>query len=85
LYEKWSKLLKRNEQKDIMKEVNRLIRNRIRRNAPLYKPSQIDEDFLIEIANGLIEDSPSLRRLEQDSLKQYIKLYTLKLLRNMRT
>jgi hypothetical protein len=84
LYEKWSKPLKENEKQNLMEVVNALIRNRIRRNAPLYRPSQIDEDFLSETADGLIENSLSLRRLEQDSLKQYIKLYTLKLLRNMR-
>ncbi|MDR1400391.1 MAG: hypothetical protein LBJ41_10750 [Treponema sp.] len=80
LYEKWAKPFKKNEKMD---EMNRLIRNRIRRNASLYKPSQINEAFLDEIANGLIEDSLSLKHLDQDSLKLYIKLYTLKLLRNM--
>ncbi|MDR0636110.1 MAG: hypothetical protein LBF87_03430 [Treponema sp.] len=80
LYEKWAKPFNKNEKTN---EVNRLIRNRIRRNAPLYKLSQINEDFLDEIADGLIEDIPTLKRLDQDSLKLYIKLYTLKLLRNM--
>jgi hypothetical protein len=84
LYENWSKPLKESEKQNLMEGVNALVRNRIRRNAPLYRPSQIDEDFLSETADGLIDDSPSLRRLEQDSLKQYIKLYTLKLLCNMR-
>ncbi|MDR2536845.1 MAG: hypothetical protein LBC46_00930 [Treponema sp.] len=82
LYEKWAKLFKNKDEK--MDEMNRLIRNRLRRNAPLYKLSQINEDFLNEIADGLIENTPSLKHMDQDSLKLYIKLYTLKLLRTMR-
>jgi hypothetical protein len=83
LYGKWSKPLKNDKQRT-MEEVNRLVRNRIGRNTSLYRPSQINENFLKETADGLIKDSPALRRLEQDSLKQYIELYTLNLLRNMR-
>ncbi|MDR1324690.1 MAG: hypothetical protein LBK00_01475 [Treponema sp.] len=82
LYEKWARPLKDKDEK--ISEVNRLIRNRMRRNAPLYKLSQINEDFLNETADGLIENSLALKRLDQDSLKLYIKLYTLKLLRTMR-
>ncbi|MDR2419649.1 MAG: hypothetical protein LBD79_11480 [Treponema sp.] len=81
LCDKWTRPFKKDEKMD---EVNRLIRNRIHRNAPLYKPSQINEDFLDEIANGLIEDTPTLKRLDQESLKLYIKLYSLKLLRDMK-
>lgn len=82
LCEKWAGPFKdRNKKVD---EVNRLVRNRIRRNTPLYKLSQINEEFLNGIAISLIEGSPTLKRLDQDSLKLYIKLYTLKLLRSMR-
>jgi hypothetical protein len=81
LYETWASPLNKNEK---MNEINRLIRNRIRRNAPLYKLSQINDDFLNEIANGLIEDTPLLKQPDQESLKLYIKLYSLNLLRTMR-
>jgi hypothetical protein len=83
LWDRWAKLVRDEDRKNLREDVNSLVRDRIRRTARLVKPIQINEDYLSQITSELIKKSPALRQLQNNSLELYIKLYLIKLLKSI--
>jgi hypothetical protein len=83
LWDRWAKLIKDEDRKNLREDVNSLIRDRIRRTVRLLKPAQITENYLSQTSLELIQMSPALQQLQNNSLELYIKLYLIKLLKNI--
>jgi hypothetical protein len=83
LWDRWAKLIKDEDRKNLREDVNALVRDRIRRTARLLKPVQITESYLSQTSSELIQGSPALKQLQNNSLELYIKLYLIKLLKNI--
>ncbi|MDR0636840.1 MAG: hypothetical protein LBF87_07155 [Treponema sp.] len=83
LWDRWAKLIKEEDRKNLREDVNSLVRDRIRRTARILKPVQINENYLSQTASELIQSSSALRQLQNNSLELYIKLYLIKLLKNI--
>jgi hypothetical protein len=81
LCDRWARLLKEKDRKNLIEDVNSLIRDRIRRSSRMIKPSQVTEDYLSGLAADLIQGFPALQHLQENSLELYVKLYVIKLLR----
>jgi hypothetical protein len=81
LCERWARLLKEKDRKNLIEDVNSLVRDRIRRSARMLKPAQVTEDYLSGLASDLIQSFPALQHLQENSLELYVKLYVIKLLR----
>jgi hypothetical protein len=81
LWDRWARLLKDKDRKNLLEDVNSLVRDRVRRSVRLLKPAQITEEYLSRVAVELIQGSPALQQLQASSLELYIKLYVIKLLR----
>jgi hypothetical protein len=83
LWERWARLIKEEDRKNLREDVNSLVRDRIRRTARLLKPTQITETYLSQTSSELIQGSSALQQLRNNSLELYIKLYLIKLLKNI--
>ncbi|MDR2536955.1 MAG: hypothetical protein LBC46_01495 [Treponema sp.] len=83
LWDRWAKLIKDEDRNNLREDVNSLVRDRIRRTARLLKPVQITETYLSQTSSELIQKSPALQQLQNNSLELYIKLYLIKLLKNI--
>ncbi|MDR1399265.1 MAG: hypothetical protein LBJ41_05020 [Treponema sp.] len=83
LWERWAKLIKEEDRKNLREDVNALVRDRIRRTARLLKPTQITENYLSQTTKELIQMYPALQQLQNNSLELYIKLYLIKLLKSI--
>jgi hypothetical protein len=81
LCERWARLLKEKDRKNLIEDVNSLIRDRIRRSSRMLKPAQVTEEYLSGLAADLIQSFPALQQLQENSLELYVKLYVIKLLR----
>ncbi|MDR3167205.1 MAG: hypothetical protein LBT93_04610 [Treponema sp.] len=83
LEEGWGRLLRKEARKDLLEDVNALIRDRLRQNLRIKKQIKLDQNSLNAMAEGIIASSPSLQSLTgQDSLRLYITIYLLKQLAN---
>jgi hypothetical protein len=82
---RWSKLLDRQAQKNLVEDINSLVRDHLRRTLRLRKHGRITETELRELADGIIKGTPSLESLKaNDYLRLYMQLYMLKLLFTLR-
>jgi hypothetical protein len=81
LCDRWARLLKDHDRKNLIEDVNSLVRDRVRRSARLLKPAQVTEEYLSRVAIELIQGFPALQHLQENSLELYVKLYVIKLLR----
>ncbi|MDR2102947.1 MAG: hypothetical protein LBP42_02470 [Treponema sp.] len=83
LEEGWGKLLNKEAKKDMLEDVNALIRDRLRQNLRLKRQIKLDQNSLNAMADGIITSNPSLQSLPgQDSLRLYITIYLVKYLAN---
>jgi hypothetical protein len=83
LEEGWGRLLNKQARKDLLEDVNALIRDRLRQNLRMKKQIKLDQNSLNAMADGIIVSNPSLQSLTgQDSLRLYIVLYIVKQLVN---
>ncbi|MDR3303560.1 MAG: hypothetical protein LBS86_04025 [Treponema sp.] len=78
LWERWAKLIKEDDRKNLMEDVNSLVRANIRKTNRLLKPAKLTEDYLSQTAADLIKSSTALKQLQDPSLELYIKLYIVK-------
>jgi hypothetical protein len=81
LYQMWAKLLYESDRRNLLQDVNYLLRGYVRRHFALIRPEQVDEYFLEESAVNFIEGVPALQHLHDNSLTLYVKLYIIKTLR----
>jgi hypothetical protein len=82
---RWSKLLDRQAQRNLVEDINSLVRDHLRKALRVRKHSKITEPELKELAEGIIKGTPSLESLKaNDYLKLYMQLYMIKLLLTIR-
>jgi hypothetical protein len=82
---RWSKLLDRQAQKNLVEDINSLVRDHLRKALRVRKHGRITETELKELAEGIVKGTPSLESLKaNDYLKLYMQLYMLKLLFTLR-
>jgi hypothetical protein len=81
LENRWNTLLKKQAREDLLTDVKTLIRDRLRQALHGQRPMQVTNASLQKLANHIVEENSTLRDLKaQDSLRQYIVLYMVKLL-----
>jgi hypothetical protein len=82
---RWSKLLDKQAQRNLVEDINSLVRDNLRRTLRLRKHTRLTEVELSELAEGIIRGTPSLESLKaNDALKLYMQLYMIKILLNIR-
>jgi len=78
---RWVELLNQQAYDDLIQDVNRLIRDKLRGLLRIKRHSLTGGDMLDTMAYTIIDSSAGLRRVrDQNSLMLYIKLYIIKLL-----
>jgi len=78
---RWVELLNKQAYDDLIEDVNRLIRDRLRHLLRLKGRSVTSKDMLDTLAYTIMDSSPGLRKIrDQSSLLLYIKLYMIKIL-----
>ncbi|MDR0449635.1 MAG: hypothetical protein LBH26_00020 [Treponema sp.] len=82
---RWSKLLDREARKNLVEDINSLVRDNLRRALRVRKHIKLTEEELKELAEGIIKGTPSLETLKaNDYLSLYMQLYMVKLLLTIR-
>lgn len=75
LQRRWSKLLDATARKNLVEDVNSLVRDRLRRVTRM-KSIKITDEILDQMSQDIVMQNSALSRLhEQDALQRYIKLY----------
>ncbi|MDR0998751.1 MAG: hypothetical protein LBL70_06760 [Treponema sp.] len=82
---RWSKLLDKQARKNLVEDINALVRDHLRRSLRIRKHARLTEEDLKELAEGIIKGTPSLETLKaNDYLSLYMRLYMIKLLLTIR-
>ncbi|MDR0876953.1 MAG: hypothetical protein LBN21_02785 [Treponema sp.] len=82
---RWSRLLDKNARKNLVEDVNSLVRDHLRRVIRVQKNRRITRESLSDMATGLVTHTPALQKLSgQESLHLYMELYMVKLLLNIK-
>jgi hypothetical protein len=82
---RWSKLLDKQARKNLVEDINALVRDNLRKTLRLRKRARLSEEDLKELAEGIVRGTPSLETLKaNDYLSLYMQLYMLKLLLTIR-
>jgi len=77
---RWVELLNKQAYDDLIQDVNRLVRDKLRSLLRIKRHSLTDGDVLDTMAYTIIDSSAGLRKIrDQTSLMLYIKLYIIKL------
>jgi hypothetical protein len=81
----WGRLLDPQAQQNLVEDVNALIRDNLRQSVRLWKRQRLTRESMEELAEGIINGTPSLRNLKtRDILLLYMQVYMIKLLKNIR-
>jgi hypothetical protein len=82
---RWSKLLDKQARKNLVEDINSLVRDNLRKTLRLRKRVRLSGEDLKELADGIVKGTPSLETLKaNDYLSLYMQLYMLKLLLTIR-
>jgi hypothetical protein len=82
---RWSKLLDKQARKNLVEDINSLVRDNLRKALRVRKHIRLTEGDLRDLAEGIVKGTPSLETLKaNDYLSLYMQLYMLKLLLNIR-
>ncbi|MDR3160363.1 MAG: hypothetical protein LBU28_01970 [Spirochaetaceae bacterium] len=80
LEDRWGTLQNAKERKNLLEDVNALVRDRLRRTLRLQKSPRITPEALKRLATAIVTGSPTLQNLGgRDALIFYIELYIIKL------
>ena len=78
---RWTKLLNKQAMRNLVEDVNTLVRDKLRHMLHFQKITNVKGNTLDMIANSIVQTSPELHKIsEQETLTLYIKLYVIKLL-----
>jgi hypothetical protein len=78
---RWTKLLNKQAMRNLVEDVNTLVRDKLRHMLHFQKITNVKGNTLDMIANSIMQTSPELHKIsEQETLTLYIKLYVIKLL-----
>jgi hypothetical protein len=81
LENRWNTLLQKQARENLLTDVKTLIRDRLRQALHGQRHMMLTNASLQKLANRIVEENSTLRDLKtQDSLRQYIVLYMVKLL-----
>jgi hypothetical protein len=81
----WGRLLDPTAQKNLVEDVNALIRDNLRQAVRVWKRQRLTQENLQDLAQGIINGTPSLRDLKtKDILLLYMQVYMVKLLKNIK-
>jgi hypothetical protein len=81
LENRWGVLHDSKAKKNLIEDVNSLVRDRLRRTLRLQKSPRVTPDALKRLASAIVTESPTLQTLGgRDSLIFYIELYIIKLI-----
>ena len=81
LEERWLMLLDKKARQNLLDDVQSLLRDNLRSVRKVYKLKRITRDGLREMVDILVGRNPALQSLnDQESLRLYMEVYTLKLL-----
>jgi hypothetical protein len=82
---RWSKLLDKQARKNLVEDINSLVRDNLRKALRVRKHARLTEGDLRDLAEGIVKGTPSLETLKaNDYLSLYMQLYMVKLLLNIR-
>jgi hypothetical protein len=82
---RWSKLLDKQARKNLVEDINALVRDHLRKSLRVRKHARLTEEDLKELAEGIVKGTPTLEPLKaNDHLSLYMQLYMIKLLLNIR-
>jgi hypothetical protein len=81
----WGRLLDATAQKNLVEDVNALIRDNLRQSVRVWKRQRLTQQNLQDLAQGIINGTPSLRDLKtRDVLLLYMQVYMVKLLKTIK-
>ncbi|MDR1972749.1 MAG: hypothetical protein LBQ46_12615 [Treponema sp.] len=81
----WGRLLDPKAQQNLVEDVNALVRDNLRQSVRVWKKQRITPTNLQDLAQGLINGTPSLRSLaSKDALSLYMQVYMVKLLKTIK-
>ncbi|MDR1655384.1 MAG: hypothetical protein LBR96_05230, partial [Treponema sp.] len=85
LESRWVRLIGRQNQQNLIEDVRSLIRDRLRTLFRTQKRKTISRESIEKMASALISGNPTLQSIkDQDTLRIYIELYTVKLLEHIK-
>ena len=84
LQKRWNRLLQEKARKDLLEDVNSLIRDRVRRMLRVQQNSVLTGETITRMTNNIIADTPALQQFKGEALTLYIQLYIAKLVSNIR-
>ena len=79
LEDRWCSLRDGETRKNLILDVQSLMKDKLRQTIKLKKMTSIKRSDLHEIADYIINENVTLDKLDQDSLRMYMELYMLKL------
>ncbi|MDR0720470.1 MAG: hypothetical protein LBF78_12605 [Treponema sp.] len=83
LASRWSRILNMQARKNLVEDVNSLIRDNLRKTLRVQKQYKITRENLSQLAISIVSHTPSLQSLNpKEALLTYIELYLVKLLEN---
>jgi hypothetical protein len=81
LESRWSNVPDKQTRQTIVSDVQALLRDNLRYAIKIYRTTQLSQESLGDIADGLIARSPALQRLgNRQALRLYMQLYMVKLM-----
>ena len=85
LENKWNRLIGENARKDLITDVQTLSRTNLRKMLRVRTSQKLTRETIHEAVKFLVDGTPALRKLSyQDALCQYMELYMVKLLLNIK-
>jgi hypothetical protein len=81
---KWNRLLNEQAKKNLVEDVNALIRDCLRRSLRFQQNAILTDETISQMTKNIISETPALQQFEGDNLTLYIELYIAKLVSNMK-
>jgi hypothetical protein len=85
LHSQWGRLLDPKAQRNLMEDVNSLVRDNLRQSIRVWKRQPLGSSNLQELAQGIVNGTPTLRNISnRDALLLYMQIYMIKLLKSIK-
>jgi hypothetical protein len=85
LRDHWGQILDPKAQRNLVEDVNSLVRDNLRQSVRIWKKQRLGPANLRELAQGLINGTPALRNINsRDALLLYMQIYMVKILKTIK-
>jgi hypothetical protein len=84
LQKKWNRLIEEQARKNLLEDVNALIRDRVRRMLRIQQNAVLSDESISRMTKNIIADTPALRQFEGENLTLYIELYIAKIVSSIK-